>query len=215
LPEDVWLLSLLAGGLGLASLVLFMRVMNRLVRLPTQQAPDVSHIPIATLSAFVLMSAIVAGVAEESGFRGYMQGVIERRHGPVVAILVTGGLFGFAHFSHPEVGLILLPYYLAVATVYGALAYLTKSIYPSMVLHAGGNILGSIDLFAHGQAEWQPPASPEPLIWQSGPNVSFWIGCGLLLMVGTVTVLAYAGLGSSARQHGIVVGSNSPKMDSE
>lgn len=143
LPEDVWLLSLFAGGLGLASLVLFMRVMNRLVRLPAQQAPDVSHLPLATLSAFVLISAIVAGVAEESGFRGYMQGGIEQRHGPVVAILVTGGLFGFVNFSHPEVGLILLPYYLAVATVYGALAYLTNSIYPSMVLHAGGNILAA------------------------------------------------------------------------
>jgi membrane protease YdiL (CAAX protease family) len=47
-------------------------------------------LPLATLSAFVLISAIVAGVAEESGFRGYMQGGIEQRHGPVVAILVTG-----------------------------------------------------------------------------------------------------------------------------
>lgn len=39
LPEDVWLLSLFAGGLGLASLVLFMRVMNRLVRLPANRLP--------------------------------------------------------------------------------------------------------------------------------------------------------------------------------
>jgi membrane protease YdiL (CAAX protease family) len=208
LPPDVWVLSLLAGGLGLASLVLFMRVMNRLVRLPAQQGPDVSHIPLVTLFAYVLMSAIVAGVAEESAFRGYMQGGIERRHGPVVAILVTGGLFGFAHFSHPEVGFILLPYYLAAATVYGALAYLTNSIYPSMALHAGGNILGSIGLFARGQSEWQAPASPKPLIRQGGPDASFWIGCGLLVMVGIVTVLAYAVLGSSARRNGIVAGRN-------
>ena len=34
LPDDLWVLSLLAGVLGLASLVLFMRVMNRLVTLP-------------------------------------------------------------------------------------------------------------------------------------------------------------------------------------
>ena len=146
----------------------------------------------------------MAGVVEEAAFRGYMQGGIERRHGPVVAILVTGGLFGFAHFSHPEVGLILLPYYLAVATVYGTLAYLTNSIYPSMVLHAGGNILGSIGLFARGQAEWQAPPSLQPLIWQSGPDASFWISFGLLVMEGTITVLAYAALGSSARKHAIV-----------
>ena len=66
------------------------------------------------------MASIVAGVVEEASFRGYMQGPIERRHGPVVAILVTGSVFGFAHFTHPEVTLILMPYYLAVAAIYGA-----------------------------------------------------------------------------------------------
>lgn len=72
--------------------------MNRLVRLPAQQAPDVSHLPLATLSAFVLISAIVAGVAEESGFRCYMQCGLEQRHGPVVAILVTGGIARIREF---------------------------------------------------------------------------------------------------------------------
>ena len=55
---------------------------------------------------------------------------------------MTGSLFGFAHFTHPEVTLVLMPYYLAVAAIYGTLAYLTNSIWPSVVLHAGGNILG-------------------------------------------------------------------------
>lgn len=96
------------------------------------------------------MGSIVAGVVEEAAFRGYLQGTIERRHGPVIAILVTGSIFGFAHFTHPEVTLVLLPYYLAVAAVYGALAYLTNSILPSLVLHAGGNMLSAFDLF-HGR----------------------------------------------------------------
>lgn len=78
----------------------------------------------------------------------------------MVAILVTGSLFGFAHFTHPEVTLIPMPYYLAVAAIYGAVAYLTNSILPSMVLHAAGNALGYLDLLARGRAEWQ--ASPSP-----------------------------------------------------
>ena len=41
-----------------------------------------------------------------------------------------------------------MPYYLAVAAVYGALAYFTNSILPSLVLHAGGNVLGAFDLLA-------------------------------------------------------------------
>ena len=84
-----------------------------------------------------------------------MQGPIERRHGPVVAILVTGCIFAFAHFTHPEVGLILLPYYVAVAAVYGTLAYLTNSILPSLALHTVGNILAGLSLFTQGRSEWQ------------------------------------------------------------
>ena len=123
-----------------------------------------------------------------------MQGPIERRHGPVSAILLTGILFGFAHFTHPEVGLILLPYYLAVAAVYGALAYLTNSIFPSMVLHAGGNILGALALFGRGRSEWQASSRQTRLIWESGPDMSFWIAVVAFLIVGGAAVGAYAAL---------------------
>jgi len=136
----------------------------------------------------------VAGVVEETAFRGYMQGAIERRHGPMIAILVTGSLFGLAHFGHPEVGLVLLPYYLAVATVYGALAHLTNSIFPSMLLHAGGNMLGALALFGQGRSEWQASSRPVPLVWESGADVAFWLTVGSLLLVGAAAVAAYSAL---------------------
>jgi hypothetical protein len=129
-----------------------------------------------------------------------MQRPIERRHGPVFAILVTGSLFGLAHFTHPEVTLILMPYYLAVAAIYGALAYLTNSILPSMVLHTGGNVLSAIGLFAGGCAEWQASSTPKPLIWETGADASFWISCGAALIVGAAAVWAYAALASVARK---------------
>ncbi|MGH9312615.1 MAG: lysostaphin resistance A-like protein [Vicinamibacterales bacterium] len=189
----------MAGGLGLVALVLFLGVVNRLVKLPAQPTDDLSHIPFVTLVFWLLMGSVVAGIVEESSFRGYMQGPIERRHGPIVAILVTGSLFGFSHFTHPEVTLILMPYYLAVAAIYGALAYLTNSILPSVVLHAGGNVLGAVDLFGRGRAEWQAPSSPEPLIWETGADASFWISCLAALIVGAATVRAYAALATAAR----------------
>jgi membrane protease YdiL (CAAX protease family) len=200
LSEEVWGAALFAGGLALVALVLFLGVMNRLVRLPSQPTDDLTHIPFVTLVPWLLMSAVVAGIAEESSFRGYMQGPIERRHGPVVAILVTGSLFGFAHFTHPEVTLILMPYYLAVAAIYGALAYLTNSILPSVVLHAGGNVLSAIGLFAGGRAEWQASSSPAPLIWETGADASFWISCVAALIVGAAAVWAYAALANVTRK---------------
>ena len=200
LSDEVWGAALLAGVLGLVALVLFLSVLNRLVSLPAQPTDDLSHVPFLTLATWLLMSAVVAGIAEESSFRGYMQGPIERSHGPVVAILVTGSVFGFAHFTHPEVTLILMPYYLAVAAIYGALAYLTNSILPSVVLHAGGNILSAIGLFAGGRAEWQASSSPAPLIWDTGTDASFWISCVAAVTVGAAAVWAYAALAEVARK---------------
>lgn len=200
LSEKVWGMALFAGGLGLVALVLFLGVVNRLVSLPAQPAGNLSHIPFITVVSWLLMSSVVAGVVEEASFRGYMQGPIERRHGPVVAILVTGSLFGFAHFTHPEVTLILMPYYLAVAAIYGAVAYLTNSILPSMVLHSAGNVLGYLDLLARGRAEWQASPSPKPLIWETGADASFWISSLAFLVVGAVSVWAYAMLATVARK---------------
>ena len=197
--EEVWGAALFAGALGLVALVLFLGVVNRLGRLLAQPAEDLSHIPFVTRFLMLLMGSVVAGVVEEAAFRGYMQVPIERRRGPVAAILVTGSLFGFAHFKHPEVALILMPYYLAVAAIYGALAYLTNSILPSMILHAGGNVLGYLDLLARGRAEWQASSSPKPLIWETGADASFWVSCAAVLFIGAATVWAYAMLARVSR----------------
>src|SRR5260370_11300425 len=120
-----------------------------------------------------------------------MRGAVGGRHGPVVAIVVTGSLFGLAHFPHPEVTAVLLPYYLAVAAVYGALAYLTNSILPSVVLHAGGNVLSAFDLFTRGRAEWQASPTPKAPIWGTGPGASFWISLSLALPRGASALSLY------------------------
>jgi membrane protease YdiL (CAAX protease family) len=197
LSDEVWGASILAGIVGLAFVILFQVVLNRMVRLPTQSLQDFSHVPLPTLFLFLVMSAVVAGVVEETAFRGYMQSPIEKRHGPVVAVLVVGLVFGFVHFTHPEVTLILLPYYLAVAAVYGTLAHLTNSVFPGMVLHAGGNILGSLNLLLTNRTEWQASPKPAPLIWETGADASFWISCSAMLIVGAIAVWAYRGLAAA------------------
>ncbi len=199
LPENVWGAALLAGAVGLAAIVLYQRVMSRLVTLPPQTRPDLSQMPLPTVMLLVIMSAVVAGVVEEISFRGYMQKPIEERHGPVLAILATGAMFGFAHFNHPEVTMILLPYYIAVAAVYGALVYFTNSVFPSMVLHAVGNILGSIDLFTRGRSEWQASAAAGRLVWETGPDPSFWLSLGGCIIVGVAAAFAFANLRNVAR----------------
>ena len=199
LADDAWGPALLAGMIGLTGVMLLQGVMGRLVVLPQQRDIDFSQYPTATVLLWVVMSALVAGIVEETSFRGYLQRPIERRHGPIIAIVVTGVLFGLAHFTHPEVGLVLLPFYLSVAAVYGALAYFTDSTVPSMILHAGGNVFGAFNLLTRGRSEWQLTADPQPLIWQTGPDAAFWVNVLALVGSGALAVWAYSLLAASTR----------------
>jgi membrane protease YdiL (CAAX protease family) len=141
--------------------------------------------------SLLLMAAPLAGIVEEAAFRGYMQGPIERRHGVAVAILITGTMFAVAHLDFT---LILWPYYVAVAAIYGTVTHLTNSILPAVVLHTGGNVYSNLNLLLHGQAEWQASAGPTALIWNTGPDPSFWTSSLALLIVGVATVWAYSRL---------------------
>jgi membrane protease YdiL (CAAX protease family) len=187
-PGRVWAWALLAGGLGIVALVLALHVANRLVVLPPQKLPDLSKVPKLTVLSLLLMAAPVAGIVEEAAFRGYMQGPIERCHGLIVAILITGTMFAVAHLDFT---LILWPYYVAVAAIYGIVTRLTKSILPAVVLHTGGNLYSNIDLWLHGQAEWQASSGSTVLIWKTGADASFWRSSLALLIVLAATIWAY------------------------
>jgi len=200
LSGEVWASAIFAGILGLTALLLFMRVMNRMVRLPQQHLTAADNIPKVTLFFLLLMGSAVAGVVEEAAFRGYMQGPIEKRHGPVIAILITGILFGFAHFSHPETTILLMPFYTGVAVIYGMMAYLTNSILPGMLLHAVGDVFGGLDLVTRGQSEWQTAAKPETLIWETGADESFWISCAIFILAFGAAFWAYDSLASLTRK---------------
>jgi membrane protease YdiL (CAAX protease family) len=197
LRGELWMWSLIAGGLGLVALVFGLRIANQMIVLPQQAVPDLSQIPHVTLAVLLIASAGIAGIVEESSFRGYMQRDIEKRYGPFIAILITGTMFAVAHLDFTP---ILWPYYIAVAAIYGMVAYLTDSILPAIVLHTAGNLYSNFDLWLHGQAEWQAPATAAGLIWDYGADRSFWIGAGALLGVSAAAVYAYFKLAAAAKR---------------
>jgi membrane protease YdiL (CAAX protease family) len=192
----VWGWSLLAGGLGIVALVLALKVVNRLVVLPAQNLPNLTQVPKFTVVTLLIMAAPVAGIIEEAVFRGYMQGPIERRSGLTIAVLVTGTMFAVAHLDFT---LILWPYYVAVSAIYGTVTYLAKSILPAAVLHTGGNLYSNIDLWLHGQSEWQAGSGPATLIWKTGPDASFWTSTGALLIAMAAMLRAFTQLARCSR----------------
>jgi membrane protease YdiL (CAAX protease family) len=195
-----WGFTLVTGVLGLATIVLFQAVLNRVVALPQQRDLDPSQFNALTLVVWVVTGAVVSGVVEETAFRGYLQAPIERRHGLTAAILATGILFGLAHFTHPEVGLTLLPYYMVVAGVYGGIAYATNSTLPTMFLHAGGNALGELLLLRASKSEWQLAGSQPQLISKTGLTLEFIALVLGFIVVGATTIWAVRSLAQMVRE---------------
>jgi hypothetical protein len=107
-------------------------------------------------STFALVAAgflvcVVAPIAEELFFRGFLFGAL-RKHGLVIAALVSGVTFGLVHVASSPIGFIVP---LAGLGVILALLYeRTGSLYPPIALHALNNSI------AFGVSDGRPEAIP-------------------------------------------------------
>jgi membrane protease YdiL (CAAX protease family) len=175
LPGTVWRAAVPAGLLGFGAILALLAILARLVRFPAGESISTpAGMPAATMFALLVMQSVVAGVTEESAFRGYMQTIISRRFGVTAAIVASGTLFGLLHFpNHPGDVLLMLPYYIAVSAMYGALTWAADSIWPALVLHAAGDVVVLTRWWVTGRPEWQLGDAPPPLVWESGIDASF------------------------------------------
>jgi membrane protease YdiL (CAAX protease family) len=81
------------------------------------------------------MSSIVAGICEETGFRGYMQVPLEKKYGPGPAIILTSVVFMLIHLSHSWAAPIL-PHIFFASVLLGILSYKSGSLLPGMIGHS-------------------------------------------------------------------------------
>ena len=130
------------------------------------------------------MSAMVAGIGEEAGFRGYMQEPLERRYGPAMGIAITSIVFGLAHLSHGAF-LPAILFDIGWGALYGLLTYRSGSIVPAIVLHSSADALEFITTWKFS------PATPAPLVWVSGPDALLWFNCVLVVLLGSASVWAF------------------------
>jgi membrane protease YdiL (CAAX protease family) len=199
MSQELWGTALVAGWLGLIAISLFQQMMNRLVILPEGQPLQQLGIPPLSLLTLVTMGSLVAGVVEEIAFRGYIQGPIDRRHGPIAGILITATLFAFVHFTHREVTFLVLPYLIGAGVVYGAVAYLTDSIVPGMVLHTVGDVFLGFVAVMSGGSEWRGMAAAQPLVRDTGIDAEFALGVAGFLATAILSVFAFLSLARGRR----------------
>lgn len=186
---EVWNWSLFAGTAGLACmLILLLGVYARVTSLPPDIFPDTAGVSPYAVIAYIFMLALVAGVAEESGYRGFMQSLLEERYGPVAAILTTAIVFALAHFN-----LTLIPVYLFVAVLLGAIAYFANSILPGIILHAAYDFVLVVLSWRFGN-----PVSAR-IDWTAGPDAMFWTACAGAFVLAAITLWALARLTRASR----------------
>ena len=174
LSPPVWRWALIAGGLGMTSIAELGAVLSP-INPPTYKVfyALFVRLPFPTMVVLVITLSAVAGIVEEAAFRGYMQGMIDWRHGPVVAIAITTIFFVLMHFgdfqamSVPRTALIAV-----ISVMYGVLAHLTRSIVPGIILHSAGDAYGILFLWflwVHrvplGRLVGFAAASRLPLFW--------------------------------------------------
>ncbi len=83
----------------------------------------------------IVVAAASAGICEETGFRGYMQQPIEKRHGVVVAVLIWSVLFTVVHLSKSWAIPGMVPVVLAAGLLLGLIAWASGSLIPGMIGH--------------------------------------------------------------------------------
>jgi membrane protease YdiL (CAAX protease family) len=137
LPTGVWTWGLAAALLFVvvaqSSLVLTFRI----IEFPAElfaYGYNYNSIPVWAAWAFIVMSALAAGICEEIGFRGYMQVPLEKRYGPGVAITIVSLMFLVLHLNQAWAPAVLLHLF-ALGALFGILAYASDSLIPSIIAH--------------------------------------------------------------------------------
>ncbi len=178
--------ALVTGIFATVTLRALLDIARRLSNRPAQDltSPEVlNRYPFATILLMLLMISAFAGIVEEAAFRGYMQKPIEKRHGPVAAILLVSVLFCVAHYRFeapdPWPWLIFTPAYFAVGVTLGTLAYLTDSIVIGVFVH------GLID--AAALLRYWRLGIPRS-VWQAGFDAALRVECAIAVVFGFATV---------------------------
>jgi membrane protease YdiL (CAAX protease family) len=129
--------SLLASATGLVTLVAMYLLAIQFVDLPPSafRPRSLGAVSLGVIIPIVIMNTIVAGVAEEAAYRGYMQGMLERRLSAAAAVAVVTVVFTGVHLLG---GIKIVPLAIpvcATSIVLGALTAITQSIFPAIIVH--------------------------------------------------------------------------------
>jgi membrane protease YdiL (CAAX protease family) len=159
-------IAFFAGGLGYYILTAIYATVFNLHgkdKLPNGLGADKSTAALVAAAVFV---CVIAPIAEEFFFRGFLFGALRRWKGPWVAAVLTGLLFGLAHTgsaaSQYLIPLAFLGFVLCIVR------WKTGSLYPCMALHSVNNSLA---------------LGINQLHWNAGEILALMVGAAFVIAV--------------------------------
>jgi membrane protease YdiL (CAAX protease family) len=191
-PGPVFAWALLAGMLSIVALIGFWIVLFQLVKVPGNALPDFSTYPLLTVALVLVMASVVAAVAEETGFRGYFQGILERELHSPLAIVISALVIAPGHALTQGFVWPTMLWYFFVDLMFGGLAYFTKSILPGVVVHGVGILI----FFT---VVW-PQDAQRRLIWDTGADIWFWLNAAQAIIFTLLALLAFRQLARITKQ---------------
>ena len=181
-------MALVAGGCSLVALTGIWIVLFQTGLMRGNTVPDFSPYPRLTVAAVLVMASLVGAFLEEAGFRGYLQVALERECSAPVAIALAAVALTPGHgltqgFAGPTVF-----FYFLVDVMLGVTAYLCRSVWPGVAVHATGLLI----FFAF---VW-PFDSRRPMLANSGTDWWFWLHATQATVFAILAVLAFRRLAS-------------------
>jgi membrane protease YdiL (CAAX protease family) len=159
-----------------ASFVITFRLMTFPAERFTADYKILDRMPLWIAWVALIMGSVVAGICEETGFRGYMQQPLEKKYGPGVAIIITSFIFMLVHLSHSW-ALPILPHIFFASVLLGILAYKSGSLIPGIIGHS------ILDIFDYS-VWWSDITGgfQKQTIFKTGIDLHFVVWCLVLLL---------------------------------
>jgi membrane protease YdiL (CAAX protease family) len=184
-----WSWGFLAAIFFAATIHASIVLLFRLVPFPTEafrHGYDFSFIPSTPLKWLaVVISAVSAGICEETGFRGYMQSPIEQRHGATAAILISSLFFTALHLTKDWATVGMVPIVFGAGVLLGLLAWASGSLVFCMI----GHTMMDIGLFGYWWTGIGGDFTAQP-IGETGVDQAFLIACATFAVSLGITLLA-------------------------
>lgn len=136
----VWLAILFAIPSGYLTALGIFRVVNIVIPAPQQLLERFSEdfipkgIPVWQLLLYI---AVLPAICEELAFRGILLSGLRRKFRPAALVIGVGLIFGLFHMT-----LYRIAPTAALGMILTAIALMTGSVFPGMLMHAGNNAIG-------------------------------------------------------------------------